>query len=376
LGFGPIALHFISGSFAVIGNFLFLRFSPFPLFIRLCLPFTYFALYQYSVIARSYSLIPVSLFAIAMLYKQRHKYAATYVLALCLLSQIHIMTTIIAIVLYLSFLYEQLNLLHLLTKQTLVNIVSPFLLFSMNVVFIIAVMFPVHRSEIWVNKFNFQQDNFSIESLLVDVLDKLNEALSGMGLLTLAIVVLSIIYCYRQKTLIVYSLGIFLLLLFLGIFYGSSWHEGIVFYYFIFSMWIATNNKPHADNYYWMSAMLSIVLTIQISWAVAIIRNDALFEYAPGKSIASYILQNNLAEEDFHTHTHIGFTINYYLPELNVLQLSDNLDNVKYIIVEPDFNQLPELVTSDLYTEIAKFKFKYMWKYEIYDGKVLLLQRN
>jgi hypothetical protein len=29
-----------------------------------------------------------------------------------------------------------------------------------------------------------------------------------------------------------------------------------------------------------------------------------------------------------------------------------------------------------LYTEIAKFKFKYMWKYEIYDGKVLLLQRN
>jgi hypothetical protein len=57
-------IHWIAGVFACAGVVVLLRYAPFPALIRYLLPFTFFIQYQYAVIARTYVLFPLLLFAL------------------------------------------------------------------------------------------------------------------------------------------------------------------------------------------------------------------------------------------------------------------------------------------------------------------------
>jgi hypothetical protein len=57
--------------FAIGGVVVWLRWSPFPLPVRVLLPFTFFLQYQYAVIARGYTLFPLLAFTLCVLYRSR-----------------------------------------------------------------------------------------------------------------------------------------------------------------------------------------------------------------------------------------------------------------------------------------------------------------
>ena len=61
-------MHWIAGFIALAAMALLTIAAPFPLLLRLLLPFTYFFAFQYSVVARSYVLFPAILFALACLW--------------------------------------------------------------------------------------------------------------------------------------------------------------------------------------------------------------------------------------------------------------------------------------------------------------------
>ena len=64
-------LHWISGAIAGPSVTALLLFkSPFPLYLKLALPFTVFLVYQYAVVARNYVLAPILLYAIAFVWKK------------------------------------------------------------------------------------------------------------------------------------------------------------------------------------------------------------------------------------------------------------------------------------------------------------------
>lgn len=67
------AIDWFGALFAVAGIFVMQRWSPFPLVIRLLLPFSFFLAYQYAVIARSYVLFPLLVFVLCALYGRRGK---------------------------------------------------------------------------------------------------------------------------------------------------------------------------------------------------------------------------------------------------------------------------------------------------------------
>ena len=59
-------IHWFSGIIATIGVALLIFLSPFPRSIRLALPFTFFFAFQYAVVARSYVLVPILMFCLAL----------------------------------------------------------------------------------------------------------------------------------------------------------------------------------------------------------------------------------------------------------------------------------------------------------------------
>jgi hypothetical protein len=62
------AVGWCCGVIAVAGVAVWLRWSPFPLAVRVLLPFSFFVLYQYGVVVRSYVLFPLLLFGLCALY--------------------------------------------------------------------------------------------------------------------------------------------------------------------------------------------------------------------------------------------------------------------------------------------------------------------
>jgi hypothetical protein len=63
-------LHWICGAVAIAATGVLLFRSPFPRSLRLWLPFTYFLLFQYAVVARNYVLVPLLLYLVAIAWKR------------------------------------------------------------------------------------------------------------------------------------------------------------------------------------------------------------------------------------------------------------------------------------------------------------------
>ena len=64
-------MHWFAALIALAGVSIFAIAAPFPLPVRVAVPFTYFFLYQYAVIARSYVLFPFLAFSLAYFWKDR-----------------------------------------------------------------------------------------------------------------------------------------------------------------------------------------------------------------------------------------------------------------------------------------------------------------
>ena len=62
-------MHWISGAIAVAGIYVFLRWSPFPLILRILFPFGFWLAYQDAVVARSYVLYAVLAFSAAAILR-------------------------------------------------------------------------------------------------------------------------------------------------------------------------------------------------------------------------------------------------------------------------------------------------------------------
>ena len=69
-GISYTGMHWICGAIGVAGTALFLFCSPFPKYLKALLPFTYFLLFQYVVVARAYAFAPPLLYLVAWRWKK------------------------------------------------------------------------------------------------------------------------------------------------------------------------------------------------------------------------------------------------------------------------------------------------------------------
>ena len=63
-------MHWICGAIAASATAILVFKAPFPSYLKLSLPFTFFLLYQYAVVARNYVLAPLLFFLIALAWKK------------------------------------------------------------------------------------------------------------------------------------------------------------------------------------------------------------------------------------------------------------------------------------------------------------------
>jgi hypothetical protein len=102
----PFAMQVLNLALVAAGVFLFLRFGPFSGTEKLFFIFSYFILFEYTVIARSYGLVFLMLIIVACFYRSRKEHFILFSVLLILLSQTHFMAAIIAAGIFCLVTYE------------------------------------------------------------------------------------------------------------------------------------------------------------------------------------------------------------------------------------------------------------------------------
>lgn len=271
LGLPYSALNIVSGALGVAAAWLIVRYAPLPLWIRLVLPFTYFLGYQYPVIARSYTLLPVLLLACAALYRQAANRLFPFTFLLCLLAAVSahgfVLSLAIGVMFHVSVASGKKSLPDRDRRPFVVAAITYYV-----VLLLLAVLAWPAADGIF-----FAGPNLAPQHFFTVAGATLRDAFTGYTIPSGIIIALTLPFLRRGGTLLYFVLVSILLIGVNAIIYSNVWHYGVLFLSWLFAVWIAAlTRKPTLP----VLIALATVVTIQCSWTIASARYDWSHAYS------------------------------------------------------------------------------------------------
>ena len=331
-------MRWASGLVALGGIAILLRYSPFPRWLKLLLPFTYFLLFQYAVIARSYVLVPLLLFALATLWAKRFQHPVAVAVTLGLLANVALHAAMLSAgfaAIYALEWYWQKSDERLLPVRRLGG--PALLLCTLYAISILTarpakdITFPQGQSPLPPAQARASEQlaqlrhGHSVQAIEYQFKQRLTPPLaSGLVLpLPLALlfwVVLAGALAGAGK--LRYLIPGVLLALFCHFVAARPWHTGLMTPYLITILWMVWPNQErgfHDRNRYEQGvlAFLSLIVLIQIYWAVHALNFDRRHSYSPAKMTAVFLKP-------------------YLDQDAKILETGNHFDSVA---VEPYFNR-------------------------------------
>lgn len=319
-GLPYFSLNVISGIFAAVSVYLFLMYSPFPIYVKLIFPFSFFAFYQYAVVARNYVLIPMLLFLIAMMYKNKTNRPYLFVFLLCLLANTSVHGLLISfsiMVIHMTDLYRERKLWSPVGKK---HAAASMIFAAVSVLIVMQLWLPedltfakgidfdipgtIAKSMIMLSDSmatNLMFNDFKGASLY-SYIDFFLHILSFMTLFV------TLYWLHERRLLFLYLLPAAALLLLFSVKYTHVWHQGILFFLWIFVMWINLENcgteeitgNSRDATLKMVMCYLTAVLFVQTIWSAESFFYDFTQNYSASREAAYYIKQNGLDDRVIH----------------------------------------------------------------------------
>ncbi len=292
------ALNLISATLAVLGVWLLLRYSPFPLPVKLILPFTFFLFFQYGVVARNYALMPPLAYLTAMMYPERREKPFLYAALLLAFANVSAQGFFIAAgVMAANVLDLMAAWRHASTPLRWRN-AAAVAAFGVLMGLLALIMRPPPD-----RIFALPENNEPAVDRIASTADNMLTGAFAESELILALAMLaSLWFFWRRGTLMLYLLPTAAVILFSAFVYHSPWHEGTLFVVWLFVLWVSYESesrpgRPGGRERWSRTAVTLAILTVcvvQMAWTASAVRHDYNLPYSGSKALASYIKQHNL----------------------------------------------------------------------------------
>ena len=303
LGLPYSAYGFVSATLGLAAVILLLRYAPFPLFIRLLLPFTYYLCYQYSVIARSYALIAPILFGIAALYPYAAGRLTVMTSLLGLLAGISVNGFLLSAIIWLTLYGPMLRRAETPYRRRLA---IAGLIYGCVLVFFLVCAWPA-------NDVAFAEHRgLANLRLLPDIAAAgLGAAFTGYWATSLVLIALTLPLLWRGGGWLVFLLAAVAFLLFGTIVYTQLWHFGILFLAWIFAIWIsAYKTRVTAPT---IVALLAAI-GFQCYWTASAIRYDWTHAYSGSLAAAQYLRETGIPAGGLYAIGYPSVSVQPYFP--------------------------------------------------------------
>ena len=290
------SISYIGMAFATAGVALVLFKAPFPRPLRWLLVFSYFMLYQYAVIARPYTLLPLLVFAAAILFQDlRHPERMTVVLVV--LANVSLHGTIFAGCLGLAYLIDGIKSWATLEERVRRRYVLCVGAMVITFLFLFVILKPTPDVEEFVLKKDPAKYHIVEPPKLARVEAILSGAFLDYSVPSGVFLLLAGAWCFMRRRLLTFALPTAVLILLYTRVHGFAHHHGTVFIAAIAGLWIAwptaeerlafTAGERRATQ--GMMALLVCTFGLNIWDAAVVIRNDYLYPYSGAEDAANYL---------------------------------------------------------------------------------------
>jgi hypothetical protein len=322
----PLGMQYIHLFFAVVGIFLFLRYSPFTRLIKILVASGYFLIFEYSIISRPYVLIVVSLFLICIMINQYLKKPIIFAIILVFLANIHFLSYMISVILLLTIIWDLYESRDLIKEQKIhiFNVVTSLFILLAGFLFASYVLYRFSLTDYrWQGGFDIRHLGetcgrmlsayFPIsKSIGVDFWNNiLFSEFPPFILIIIFISIVSFFFIYFSNKR---KVAVFYLITSLGIFYPSYYslykgirHEGPLFLILIASYWIylILPNDKNIQSLQKLQVKLKAifypvmytVLAIQVFAGVNAYINNLNYPFSNIKKAGEYINTHNLSNQ-------------------------------------------------------------------------------
>jgi hypothetical protein len=159
-------------------------------------------------------------------------------------------------------------------------------------------------AQLW-EAWDFWKPSLPVRSLrlhLYDVFTILDDSLTEIPWLTVVVLGLSLLWFWRRKVFALFLLGLFPLFLLFESRYYTAWHQGIVFLFWLFCLWLSFEGsapgleRPKATAPLPLLVGLSLfaVAAIQADWAFRTACFDWTHVYSGSRDLAVYLKDKRL----------------------------------------------------------------------------------
>ncbi|HNN79880.1 MAG TPA: hypothetical protein PKL30_13430, partial [Leptospiraceae bacterium] len=280
--------------------YLLLFYSPFPIWIQFSILFSYFFIFEYSVIARNYAIGILFLFSICAFFEKRFEKPFIYAFLILLLANTNLYCSILASGFALMFIWEVLE-----KRDFTIRNISSIAIMGLGGILLILQVFPSSETQgSAMREFKVFNNLGSVISILYSFtpgISKLDfRILTGFILL----ITLGILVFTNKKLFFFYLYSLSLLWSFYTfIFINGYRHGGFVFLTFLVTLWIyasekketsfsSTNKYFNLRNILLFFSVISLSQSIPFGWKET--RKDIRYSFSNAKEMASFIKQNDL----------------------------------------------------------------------------------
>lgn len=299
-------MHWVCGAIGVASTAFFLFASPFPKYLKVVLPFTYFLLFQYVVVARGYVLVPLLFYLVAWRWKKGSKSIA---LLLGLLANVELHAAAISGGLAIVYCIEQFRSGAAKDPGQRKRLLGFVLVVLSFYAIALCTAWPAGDVARW--DLNNRSEPYLMifgQSLLWGVSDPL-----WLGFAFWVIFVL----CLDERHSLTHLLPVLCFAIF-SVIYLSFWHAGLIVPLVICLLWItwpdASSKRLPYERACGMA--LAAVAMVQILWSANAIIYDHSHAYSGDRAAAEFlkpyvedgatIVTTYIDQEDNHSYNAVG----------------------------------------------------------------------
>jgi hypothetical protein len=289
------ALGSIGVAFAIAGAAVLIFKAPFPWYVRWPLAFTYVMVYQYAVIARPYTLLPLLCFLVAILFKDiEHPERMTVVLVLLAMLTLH--GSILAGCFGLLYLIEPIKSWGTLPEKLRTRYFVCGALIILTFMFLFLILKPTPdvgefaAKDEWAKQFKQPTRSQKLLSLLYG-------AFFDNTIASTVFIVLASFWCFTRRRFALFVLPVGLLIGLYTLVHGYAHHHGTVFIAAITALWVAWPSKEEtvsldvrSRSLLWgVTALLTVLCAVNIWDAAVSIQREYLYPYSGATDAARYL---------------------------------------------------------------------------------------
>jgi hypothetical protein len=310
---GYAGLPWTSAAIALCGVGLLLFASPFPVALRVALPFTFFFAFQYSVVARNYSLVPPLLFGLAAIWRRRDDHPVLAALLIGLLANVSAHSFAVALGLIFVLLLEDRQRAYRnwrprdrITAIVLVVLLVSFAIFCMvpapDANWALAATRAAHNpvssasTQIVTTHHRLQQVPLVLRVplfALAGIVRVLGYGVSPFSIVAFAAWAILIWRWYSERRLR-YIAPVVLLVSFCLLTRFEVYHAGLLWVLLVFLWWVTWPDINSDLRQQALIAFFAFFILSQLFWTGHVIRYDLSHAYSPDRAAAP-LLQHYLS---------------------------------------------------------------------------------